>query len=296
MNLLIQFLHDFSILIAQYKSQTLTILVGSFAGGFVICSYIHRQRREELSAKKRILSLWGGAEVKNPQTIVKRTNYLFPKMDQSSEEHLYSMVRNSKQRIRIFGLTRNFYTTPDMRREILRRAEEIPIDFYLMNPMCFSRADRYRVEPPKAAFESISRYIDTVESVFLEMIATARSNPAKKTGAGIRVYYYNFPCQLSAEQFDDIMRHSIYGIHEQGDASPIWLSDYTGDNDYRFINRQIDFVEQLAQGRHTKFTQDRGLSVVGIEEEVAARAKQQTQGFISYATVLQYLSSARVSD
>lgn len=329
MKSILDYFAEFVTLFHSYPAQTLAVVLASVLGGYFISRHDQRQRNEELDAKERLGRIRNeiaiGAqklddikceiERKTRQIATKKadsqyeassyengypgsfrqTGLYFPEKDNHSEEHLKSIAKGASRRIRIFGLTRNFYTNDKMRSTILERANEIPIDFYIMNPMCVSRIDRYRVEPPKAAFDNITKYIHIVEAKYIDMLAEARRSKSRKPGAGIRVFYYNFPCQLSAEQFDDTIRYSIYGIREQGDASPIWVSSDINAGDYKFIDRQLNFLEAVALGGVAPDAVT-GLRVVPIEDEIQARRRLKRRQFMDAHSVRAYLSNARAVD
>jgi len=62
----------------------------------------------------------------------------------------------------------------------------IPVTFFVMDPYCDSRRERYRLEPVEAAMENPSRYM---REVLRPLYAAAeRVAPAATPSAGMRVY------------------------------------------------------------------------------------------------------------
>lgn len=217
-----------------------------------------RIREQELEELKR-----ASAAVDRKASVAAR-EIRFPKVNADSEADLIMRIRAAKRQIRIFGLTRNFYATDTMRDLIRNKSAEIPIKFFVMDPECESRRDRYRVEPMNAAFEDPNRYKRIIEPAFVELLRqTARSAPLSDK-PGLSFYYFNFPCQFSIDQYDDVCRVSFYGLNKQGRDSPIWVYDKAGSGpsyEYEYFISQLDWVERLASGYNTPESREKKLLV-----------------------------------
>jgi hypothetical protein len=72
---------------------------------------------------------------------------LWPRTDPDALHDLVSRVSGAHDEISIFGLTRNLYASDGLLPLIESKACEIPVTFYVMDPHCGSRRDRYRLEP-----------------------------------------------------------------------------------------------------------------------------------------------------
>jgi hypothetical protein len=176
----------------------------------------------------------------------------FPRVTPESEKDLCSRIENAQIQIRIFGLTRNFYASDKMRELIAKKATEVPVKFFVMDPDCESRKDRYRVEPIDAALEDPNKYKQRIEPVFIDLVRHGPVSIPLSNKPGISFYYFNFPCQFSIDQFDNVFRVSFYGLNKQGRESPIWLyekDDGGPSNEYEYFLSQLDWVESLAAGK-----------------------------------------------
>jgi hypothetical protein len=78
---------------------------------------------------------------------------LWPRTSPDVLEDLTARVNNAHEDISVFGLSRNFYGEDDMLLLVEDKASQIPVTFYVMDPQCESRRDRYRIEPLEAAME-----------------------------------------------------------------------------------------------------------------------------------------------
>jgi hypothetical protein len=83
---------------------------------------------------------------------------IWPQTTPDSLKDLVARVRSAQEEISIYGLTRNFYAKDETLPLFESKAVEIPVTFYVMNPGCPSRRDRYRLEPVEAAMENPARY------------------------------------------------------------------------------------------------------------------------------------------
>jgi hypothetical protein len=70
-------------------------------------------------------------------------------------DDLVARVNNTREEITVFGLTRNFYAKDDMLPPFESKAVEIPVTFYVMDPYCDSRRDRYRKSPSKLRWKTL---------------------------------------------------------------------------------------------------------------------------------------------
>ena len=78
---------------------------------------------------------------------------IWPRSSPDVLDDLVKRVRNAQHEITVFGLTRNFYARDEILPLCRAKATEIPVTFYVMDPTCSSRRDRYRLEPIEAAME-----------------------------------------------------------------------------------------------------------------------------------------------
>ncbi|MDQ5852231.1 MAG: hypothetical protein M3380_09200, partial [Chloroflexota bacterium] len=86
-------------------------------------------------------------------------SHLWPRTNPAVLDDLMARVNNAREEITVFGLTRNFYAKDDMLPLFEAKAAEIPVTFYVMDPRCDSRRDRYRIEPVEAAMKDPARYM-----------------------------------------------------------------------------------------------------------------------------------------
>jgi transcriptional regulator with XRE-family HTH domain len=111
---------------------------------------------------------------------------LWPRSSPEVFADLVERVRTAKEEITVFGLTRNFYAKDEILPLFESKAVAIPVTFFVMDPYCDSRRERYRLEPVDAAMENPGRYM---REVLRPLYAAAqRVAPAASPSAGMRVY------------------------------------------------------------------------------------------------------------
>lgn len=207
----------------------------------------------------------------NPQGIsnseIERQQIVFPCVTDDSYDDLVERIQSAKHSIVIFGLTRNFFAKQPLRDMILDRAQEVDIKFFMADPECTSRSDRYRVEPTTATYDDVKKYKTEIESEFLKMQNLASQLPKKKEHARLSFFYYNFPCQTAIERFDESIRVSLYGINKQGRESPIWVYTPSDGDIYSFFRTQLDWVETIESGYTNDLLKQRNIKIVPIDKQ-----------------------------
>ena len=119
-----------------------------------------------------------------------RITDLWPRTNPAVLDDLLARVNNAREEITVYGLTRNFYAKDDMLPLFEAKAVEIPVTFYVMDPYCKSRRDRYRIEPVEAAMEDPARYVREILRPLFD--ASERIVPVMPN-AGMRIFTFNFP-------------------------------------------------------------------------------------------------------
>ncbi|MGH3712772.1 MAG: helix-turn-helix domain-containing protein [Micromonosporaceae bacterium] len=160
---------------------------------------------------------------------------LFTRTDEDSEVDLFERIRAAQHRVNLFGLTRNYYVRDHVLPEIERVAERLPVNIYMMDPTCQSRADRYRVEPAEAALEDPQRFIREILTHY--QLAVERT-------PNLSVWLYNFPCSFAIEEVDDTYRVMLYGHGKRGTQGPIFVVDAASDLGDYFAS-QMRWLERL---------------------------------------------------
>lgn len=279
---------NFTELVAFIRENGPTILGVVVIVGPVLAAiygYLYKNRIEEADAAKRRLEAESEALRKKIEAAAKAaagsvatgappgaahetadTGILaaWPRTNDASEANLVDLIKNAKKRITVFGLTRNFYVTDEIRAIILAKSQEIPVVFFLMAPGCDSRKDRYRLEPIEAALEDPGRYEREVEKPFAEMLRAYPRTEAGSNVPGLAVYYFNFPCSFAIEEIDDRVRVMLYGHGKRGTEGPILLLDAAGKLGCYFQS-QIRWLERLAtQGAHPPWS-DKGIAVTPMQ-------------------------------
>ena len=122
------------------------------------------------------------------------------------------------------------------------KARRIPVTFYVMDPWCDSRRDRYRIEPIDAAMEDPRRYAREILRPLL--LAAERVEP-EVPDAGMRVYTYNFPCAFAREKTDNTCRVMTYGHGMRGTDGPIVIFS-EGTQYWDYYVQQLDWLHRLA--------------------------------------------------
>jgi hypothetical protein len=171
-----------------------------------------------------------------------RISRLWPRTNPAVLEDLVERVKNAREEITVFGLTRNFYAKDDILPLFELKASEIPVTFYVMDPHCDSRRDRYRIEPVEAAMEDPARYTREILRPLFD--ASQRIVPTTPL-AGIRIFTFNFPCSFAMEKIDRSCRVMLYGHGKRGTEGPMFAFDE--DTPYwTYFTDQIQWLERLA--------------------------------------------------
>jgi hypothetical protein len=138
-----------------------------------LCRWEHGQRRpseERIEYLCRLYSarpdrLGFGADYSNVQVgHLARAGIsdLWLRSSPETYSDLVERVRNAREEITVFGLARNFYAKDEILPLFESKAVAIPVTFFVMDPYCDSRRERYRLEPVEAAMEDPSRYMREV--------------------------------------------------------------------------------------------------------------------------------------
>lgn len=161
---------------------------------------------------------------------------LFPRTNAASTSDLLARLSAARERITLFGLTRNYYATDEVLLLFERKAREVPVRIYAMDPLCDSRRDRYRLEPAEAAMEEPSRYVREVLRPLAEVAQRADR---------FELYLYNFPCSFAIESIDHTVRVMLYGHGKRGTDGPI-LAFSEGTDYYDYFADQLRWLDRLA--------------------------------------------------
>jgi len=194
--------------------------------------------RRTAGSDPRLISAPVAAAALAPSLVFARTN-------DESERDLIKRLEGASKRINVFGLTRNFYARDSIRPLLIRKAYEVPVVLYMMEPDCASRADRYRIEPTEAALEDPHRFIREVLGSLQALTTKVPATEAASTRPGLAVYLYNFPCSFAIEEIDDSYRIMLYGPFKRGTDSPILIFP-GGTSISTYFSEQLRLVERLA--------------------------------------------------
>jgi transcriptional regulator with XRE-family HTH domain len=188
---------------------------------------------------------------------------LWPRTSPETLDDLAARVRGAREEITVFGLTRNFYAKDDILPLFESQAVQMPVTFYVMDPRCASREDRYRLEPIEAAMEDPARY--TREILRPLYLAAKRIEPAAAPHAGMRIYTYNFPCSFAMERVDHSCRVMLYGHGKRGTEGPIMVFE-EGTPYWDYFADQLRWLHRLATDPREPWT-SKGLTVRPLTED-----------------------------
>jgi hypothetical protein len=188
-------------------------------------------------------------------------SHVWPRTDADALHDLVSRVSGAHEEVSMFGLTRNFYASDEMLPLVESKAREIPVTFYVMDPHCDSRRDRYRLEPAEAAMEDPARY---KREILRPLFAASQRVSLSSSAAGLRIFTYNFPCSFAIEKIDRSCRVMLYGHGKRGTEGPIFVFD---DNTpcWDYFAGQIQWLERLAMSPREPWT-SKGLVVRPLQE------------------------------
>jgi hypothetical protein len=172
---------------------------------------------------------------------------IFPRTCPESHEDLLDRLRGARERISLFGLTRNFYSSAELLTILSKKASHIPVRLYVMEPHCDSRQDRYRLEPTTANWADPDIYIEKVIGPLSSI-------------ANIQLFTFNFPCSFALEEIDRTCRIMLYGHGVRGTDSPIMvLSD--SSECYAYFSSQIRWLEGLSNSSAGGYWERKGIVV-----------------------------------
>ncbi len=189
-------------------------------------------------------------------------SHLWSKTGPNVLQDLVSRVRDAHQKVSMFGLTRNFYASDEILPLFESKAREIPVTFYVMDPHCDSRRDRYRLEPAEAAMEDPARY---KREILRPLFAASRRIHPSTPSAGLRIFIYNFPCSFAIEKIDHSCRVMLYGHGKRGTEGPIFVFN-DGTPYWDYFAGQIQWLERLAEGPREPWA-SKNLIVRPLQEE-----------------------------
>ena len=186
---------------------------------------------------------------------------LWPRTNPDVLDDLVSRVSDAREEVSVFGLSRNFYAKDEMLPLFEEKASEIPVTFYVMDPHCDSRRDRYRLEPVEAAMEDPRRY---KREILRPLYAASQRVEVTTPSGGLRIFTYNFPCSFAIEKIDRSCRVMLYGHGKRGTEGPMLVFD---DNTpyWNYFAGQIQWLERLARDPREPWT-SKGLVVRRLTE------------------------------
>ncbi|HWR47229.1 MAG TPA: hypothetical protein VN327_06390 [Pseudonocardiaceae bacterium] len=186
---------------------------------------------------------------------------LWPRTGPDVLHDLMLRVSGAREEVSMFGLTRNIYTSDEMLPLFESKAHEIAVTFYVMDPHCDSRKDRYRIEPTEAEMEDPDRF---KREILRPLFAASQRVPASAPSAGLRIFTYNFPCSFAIEKIDRSCRVMLYGHGKRGTEGPIFVFN---DNTpyWNYFAGQIQWLERLAESPREPWT-SKGLVVRPLRE------------------------------
>jgi transcriptional regulator with XRE-family HTH domain len=179
----------------------------------------------------------------------------YPYTSKESEEDLLNRIREARQRVNMFGLTRNFYGRENVLPIFEEKAAAVPINIYVMDPYCESRKDRYRIEPSEAAMEDPDRYMREVLRPLHEV---------SKRRPGLRVWLFNFPVSFGIEETDDVARVMLYGHGKRGTEGPI-ITFVEGTPTHAYFIEQLRWLERLTEDSSLEPWASKGVTVRPLE-------------------------------
>lgn len=185
----------------------------------------------------------------------------FPFTGPESEKDLICRLKDANQKVIIFGLTRNFFATHRMRKMLTSKSNEVAIRLYMMDPLCPSRLDRYRIEPIEASLEDPKRFEREVAVPFRNLLQKTERSPAGSEMPGLSIYYYNFPCSFAIELIDTACRVMLYGHGKRGTEGPILVFE-KGNQYFDYFMSQLDWLERLASGREVAEWEAKQIKVI----------------------------------
>jgi hypothetical protein len=188
-------------------------------------------------------------------------SHLWPHTNPAALDDLVERVNNARKEITVFGLTRNFYAKDDILPLFEAKASEIPVKFYIMDPRCDSRRDRYRIEPTEAAMEDPARYTREILRPLFD--ASQRIIP-KIPSSGMQIFTFNFPCSFAIERIDQSCRVMLYGHGKRGTEGPILVFD-EGTPYWTYFTDQLQWLERLATNPREPWV-SKGLTVRALDE------------------------------
>jgi hypothetical protein len=186
---------------------------------------------------------------------------LWPRTGPDVLQDLVSRVSDAHEEVSIFGLTRNFYASDELLPLVESKAREIPVTFYVMDPHCDSRRDRYRLEPAEAAMEDPARY---QREILRPLFAASRRASPATSSAGLRLFTYNFPCSFAIEKIDRSCRVMLYGHGKRGTEGPMFVFSHNTPY-WDYFAGQIQWLERLAMSPREPWT-SKGLVVRPLQE------------------------------
>ncbi len=187
---------------------------------------------------------------------------IWPRSNPEVLDDLVARIKAAREEISVFGLTRNFYARDEVLPLFESKALEIPVTFYVMDPRCDSRRDRYRLEPIEAAMEDPVRY--TREILRPLFGASQRIAPAAGSSAGLHLFTYNFPCSFAMEKIDRSCRVMLYGHGKRGTEGPIIVFN-EGTPYGEYFSSQMQWLRRLATDPREPWT-SKGLAVRPLTE------------------------------
>ena len=190
-----------------------------------------------------------------------RITNLWPRTNSAVLDDLVTRVNNASEEITVYGLTRNFYAKDDMLPLFEAKAVEIPVTFYVMDPYCESRRDRYRIEPVEAAMEDPARYVREILRQLFD--ASQRIVPVMPS-AGMRIFTFNSPCSFAMEKIDRTCRVMLYGHGKRGTEGPMLVFE-EGTPYWTYFADQLQWLKRLATNSREPWV-SKGLVVRALSE------------------------------
>jgi transcriptional regulator with XRE-family HTH domain len=178
----------------------------------------------------------------------------------TSQTELIDRLESAQHRVNVFGLTRKFYATEQIREILERTARRVPVRFYLSDPDSVARTERYRIENIEAAMEDPQRMTREVLVPLRDVAKRVAEHPDIAPDAGFKMFLFNFPAAFSIDEIDYTLRMSPYGHGQANMDKPIFVFR-AGTPYYDWFSRQLRWFEAMTNGDIQEPWRSKGVQV-----------------------------------
>lgn len=178
---------------------------------------------------------------------------IFKKTNDEYESFFLNELSNAREEVILFGLGRQFYRRSPVQSLLRKKALEIPIHIFMMNPYSEARRIRYASEPIISDYSegaNLHEPENFIEGVLLPLTNLKREVDSllseEQHSRGLNIKLHEFSLTFAFEKIDEKVIVMHYGYGKRGSDSPVFVFDRNCQS-YSYFEETADWIKSMSQ-------------------------------------------------